>query len=233
VLVLLLLARSAVDAVLLMLAWPRAGAQPPGLSMAPSAGLPRPRFFPSFLSCAVLTVLVWLVMSPVATLMFGVALLPFSWPYLAAVPILLGTALALSQGGVGPAWWRRLPPVRTRRVAADDLRRLVRSVGTDDASGLCRRRTRGTGGLRCGASVVRSSTGQAGSRWRRYVIFVDAFHGGLLGDVPVQQMVETFLGGGTVSSGRQSQPRLRSAAQLIAAAATAWRMPELRPACSS
>ena len=63
--------------------------------------------------CAVLTVLVWLVMSPVVTLMFGVALVPFSWPYLAAVPIMLGTALALSQGGVGQAWWRRLPPVRT------------------------------------------------------------------------------------------------------------------------
>ncbi len=65
------------------------------------------------MSCAVLTVLVWLVMSPAVTLMFGVALVPFSWPYLAAVPILLGTALALSQGGVGQTWWRRLPPVRT------------------------------------------------------------------------------------------------------------------------
>jgi len=61
----------------------------------------------------VLTVLVGLVLSPVVTLMFGVALLPFSWPYLAAVPILLGTTVALSQGGVGQAWWRRLPPVRT------------------------------------------------------------------------------------------------------------------------
>ncbi len=65
------------------------------------------------MSCAVLTVLAGLVMSPVLTLMFGVALLPFSWPYLAAVPILLGTAVALSQGGIGQAWWRRLPPART------------------------------------------------------------------------------------------------------------------------
>ena len=103
VLVLLVVARSAVDAVLVMLAWPR-GAE---------HGLPRPRFLASLLSCAVLTVLVGLVMSPVVTLMFGVALLPFSWPYLAAVPILLGTAVALSQGGVGQAWWRRLPPART------------------------------------------------------------------------------------------------------------------------
>ena len=103
VLVLLVVARSAVDAVLVVLAWPR----------QPAGTVPRPRFPAVVLSCAVLTVLVGLVMSPVVTLMFGVALLPFSWPYLAAVPILLGTAVALSQGGVGHAWWRRLPPVRT------------------------------------------------------------------------------------------------------------------------
>ncbi len=42
--------------------------------------------------------------------MFGVALLPFSWPFLAAVPVLLALALPLSHGGVSPAWWRRLPP---------------------------------------------------------------------------------------------------------------------------
>ena len=101
VLVLLIAARSVVDAVLVMLAWPREPA------------LPRPRFLTSLLSCAVLTVVTGLVMSPVVTLMFGVALLPFSWPYLAAVPILLGTAVALSQGGVGQAWWRQLPPART------------------------------------------------------------------------------------------------------------------------
>ncbi len=106
VLVLLVLTRAAVDAILVQLAWPRQ-ADP----AAPR--LPRPRFLTSVVSCAVLTVLVGLVLSPVVTLMFGVALLPFSWPYLAAVPILLGTTVALSQGGVGQAWWRRLPPVRT------------------------------------------------------------------------------------------------------------------------
>jgi hypothetical protein len=103
VLLLLVVARSAADAMLIMLAWPRGDEH----------SLPRPRFMASLLSCAVLTVLVGLVMSPVVTLMFGVALLPFSWPYLAAVPILLGTAVALSQGGVGQAWWRRLPPAGT------------------------------------------------------------------------------------------------------------------------
>jgi hypothetical protein len=106
VLVLLVLARAGVDAVLIQLAWPR--------QLDPAVpGLARPRFLTSVVSCIMLTVLVGLVLSPVVTLMFGVALLPFSWPYLAAVPILLGTVVALSQGGVGPAWWRRLPPVRT------------------------------------------------------------------------------------------------------------------------
>ena len=106
VLVALVVARAAVDAVLIQLAWPRQS--DPAL---PS--LPPPRFLTSMVSCIVLTVLVGLVLSPVVTLMFGVALLPFSWPYLAAVPILLGTAAALSQGGVGQAWWRRLPPLGT------------------------------------------------------------------------------------------------------------------------
>jgi len=110
VLLLLVIARSAVDAVMIMLAWPRAAA---GSGQHGAQSPPRPRFLASLLSCAVLTVLVGLVMSPVVTLMFGVALLPFSWPYLAAVPILLGTAVALSQGGVGQAWWRRLPPAGT------------------------------------------------------------------------------------------------------------------------
>jgi hypothetical protein len=106
VLVALVVVRATVDAILIQLAWPR---QPD--SAVPS--LTRPRFLTSLVSCIVLTVLVGLVLSPVVTLMFGVALLPFSWPYLAAVPILLGTAVALSQGGVGQAWWRRLPPART------------------------------------------------------------------------------------------------------------------------
>ena len=39
--------------------------------------------------------------------------MPFSWPFLAAVPILLGAALLLSHGGVGQTWWRRLPPAPT------------------------------------------------------------------------------------------------------------------------
>ena len=71
----------------------------------------------------------------------------------------------------------------------------------------------------------------------RNVIFVDAFHGGLLGDRLVQRIVAAFLAGGIPSDqdldamAGGSQPDLRSTAQLIAAAAAAWRMPDLHPAC--
>jgi hypothetical protein len=68
------------------------------------------------------------------------------------------------------------------------------------------------------------------------VVFVDAFHGGLLGDASVRGMAEDFLAGGTPSRDSVSQRGLRRAATLIAAAAAAaaaaWRMPELRPACA-
>jgi hypothetical protein len=94
-----LLARSAMDTVLLRLAWPRQ-ADVPGVSR-------------TFWSCLALTALAWLLLSPAATLAFGVAVLPFSWPFLAALPIMLGITLALSHGGVIVSWWRRLPPLRS------------------------------------------------------------------------------------------------------------------------
>jgi len=98
-LVILLLARSAFDAALLRLAWPRHRQAPPVSAV--------------FWSCAALTMLAWLLLSPAAVLAFGVAVLPFSWPFLAALPIMLGIVLALSHGGALGSWWRRLPPPRT------------------------------------------------------------------------------------------------------------------------
>ena len=62
--------------------------------------------------------------------------------------------------------------------------------------------------------------------WPRNVIFVDAFHGGLLGNASARQLVEAFLSGGTASADIAAQRELRAAAQLIAAAAAAWRMPD-------
>jgi hypothetical protein len=75
--------------------------------------------------------------------------------------------------------------------------------------------------------------------WPQNVIFIDAFHGGLLGDPFVQRMVEAFLASRTTPGtslaelAGGSQRDLRSAAQLIASAATAWRMPDLHSACPS
>jgi hypothetical protein len=95
---LVLIARSALDVALLRLAWP--------------SELPTPRLGRSLASCAALTALAWLMLTPAATLAFGVAVLPFSWPFLAAFPIMLGIVVALSHGGTVQAWWRRLPPLR-------------------------------------------------------------------------------------------------------------------------
>jgi hypothetical protein len=95
---LVLMLRAALDVALLRLAWP--------------AELPKPRLSRSLASCAALTALAWLLLTPAATLAFGVAVLPFSWPFLAAFPIMLGIVVALSHGGTVQAWWRRLPPLR-------------------------------------------------------------------------------------------------------------------------
>jgi hypothetical protein len=98
VLLAVLIARSAMDATLLRLAWP--------------SELAAPRLRRSFWSCMALTALCWMLLSPAATLAFGVAVLPFSWPFLGALPIILGVLLVLSHGGTIFAWWRRLPPSR-------------------------------------------------------------------------------------------------------------------------
>ncbi|HTU73165.1 MAG TPA: hypothetical protein VMG38_06565 [Trebonia sp.] len=96
-----LLAHAVLDATLLRLAWPRGPAEP-----AP------PRAGRAFWSCLALTAVCWAILSPAATLTFGVAVLPFSWPLIGALPIVLGVLLVLSHGGVAEGWWNRLPPLR-------------------------------------------------------------------------------------------------------------------------
>ncbi|HVT68595.1 MAG TPA: hypothetical protein VHF26_12650 [Trebonia sp.] len=93
-----LVARAALDVAMLRLAWP--------------SDVPPPAVSRSFVSCAAMTLVAWGLLSPAATLAFGVAVLPFSWPFLAAFPLMLGIVAALSHGGVVRAWWRRLPPAR-------------------------------------------------------------------------------------------------------------------------
>jgi hypothetical protein len=50
------------------------------------------------------------VLSPLVSLTFGVAIVPFSWPFLAMLPAMLLIALPLSHAGLASGWWRTLPP---------------------------------------------------------------------------------------------------------------------------
>ncbi len=90
--------RAAISTVLIRLAWPRR--------------LSRPAWAATFGRCAAFTVVAGVLLSPVVTLLFGVSLLPFSWPFLAALPALLLILVPLAHGGLRGSWWRTLPPAR-------------------------------------------------------------------------------------------------------------------------
>src|SRR5215831_11934045 len=92
----LVAARSALNTVLVRLAWPTHLTPPPLAALR---------------GALVVTTLVCLLMSPLVSLTFGVAILPFSWPFLALLPAMLLIALPLSHAGAAGAWWRTLPPV--------------------------------------------------------------------------------------------------------------------------
>ncbi len=90
--------RSALNTALIRLAWPRS--------------VPAPGLADMFRSAAGLTAGACLLLSPVAAMALGVAILPFSWPFLATVPVMLLISLPLSHGGILGSWWRTLPPPR-------------------------------------------------------------------------------------------------------------------------
>jgi hypothetical protein len=90
--------RSALNAALIRLAWP--------------AGLPKPPPWVAFRSAATLTMTACLLLSPTVSLTVGVAILPFSWPFLASLAAMLLVSLPLSHGGIVSSWWRMLPPAR-------------------------------------------------------------------------------------------------------------------------
>ena len=92
----LMLARAAVNSVLVRLAWPTSESAPPlGVALRSALGF---------------TVLACLLMSPLVSVTFGLAILPFSWPFLGTLPVLLLIALPISHGGMASTWWRMLPP---------------------------------------------------------------------------------------------------------------------------
>jgi hypothetical protein len=73
---------------------------------------PYPGLVRAYLSSVVFSCVAALLLAPMVVLVFGIAVVPFSWPYLAAVPGMLLVALLLSQGGVTSPWSRALPPRR-------------------------------------------------------------------------------------------------------------------------
>lgn len=90
--------RSALNTALARLAWPR--------------NVPVPGLGDMFRAATGLTAVACLLLSPVAAMALGVAILPFSWPFLATVPVMLLVSLPLSHGGILGSWWRTLPPPR-------------------------------------------------------------------------------------------------------------------------
>ena len=133
----LVLARSAVSMALIRLAWPQQ--------------LIRPAWGATFARCAVYTVIASVLLSPVVTLLFGVSLLPFSWPFLAALPALLLI----------------LDPARPRRAA----RLLVADAAAGPGGGLAAGQLRGAvgRGRRHGqpARAARDRGGRAGRAGQR------------------------------------------------------------------
>ena len=94
----LILARSVLNATLVLLAWP--------------ADRPRPTPRAAFGASVTLTMVACLLLSPIVALSVGVAIMPFSWPYLGALVVMLLISVPLSHGGIRTSWWRTLPPLR-------------------------------------------------------------------------------------------------------------------------
>jgi hypothetical protein len=93
----LVAARAGLTTVLVRLAWP--------------AGMRPPRLLAAFREALPVTAVACVLMSPMVSLSFGVAILPFSWPFLAMLPAMLLIALPLGYVGVVGTWWRDLPPL--------------------------------------------------------------------------------------------------------------------------
>ena len=77
-------------------------------------------------------------------------------------------------------------------------------------------------------TTARSSvagTGPAPGPLPRNVFVIPALHGDLLGTPQVKRMVRRFLADGTV----RVPGKYNGTAELVAAAAAAWRMPEITP----
>ncbi|MGH9061871.1 MAG: hypothetical protein ACRDZY_20510, partial [Acidimicrobiales bacterium] len=89
----LLVGRSLVTALTVREAWPTGADRPPMTALAARAGL-------FTLAAAVL-------LATCTVLLFGLAVAPVSWFFLAAVPAALIVALLFHHGAIAPGWWRQ------------------------------------------------------------------------------------------------------------------------------
>ncbi len=99
----ILLGRATLSTACLLLAWPE-GDRPP------AAALWRANLVAGLVGVVLL--------APAAAMLVGVALLPFSWPYLAAAPLALMIAAVLAHAGLSTHWWGGLPRPRAVGVLA-------------------------------------------------------------------------------------------------------------------
>ena len=95
----LLAFRSALTAGLVVLAWP---------GDVPRAATPR-----LLARTVAFTALTMVLLAPWAGLLFGMAVVPLSWLFFAAVPPALAVALFVHHGSVRAGWCRGAPPLRT------------------------------------------------------------------------------------------------------------------------
>lgn len=73
----------------------------------------RPELRSLLLCWLVANAVVVLFLTPWVTLLFGAAVVPFSWVFLAALPPAFATILVANHSGIDGGWWRRPPPLRT------------------------------------------------------------------------------------------------------------------------
>ena len=89
--------RGAMTALLVGLAWPRSVPRPPPLSLLRQGAL--------------FTIASAVLLAPWAGLLFGLAVMPVSWLWFAAIPPVLAIGLLIHQGAVRDGWhWYRPPP---------------------------------------------------------------------------------------------------------------------------
>lgn len=89
----LLVGRSLLTALTVRAAWPRGSAPPPLAVLLARAGA--------------FTLGATVLLAPWTVLLFGLAVAPVSWFFLAAVPAALIVALFFHHGAIAPGWWRQ------------------------------------------------------------------------------------------------------------------------------